>query len=143
VEVKSLFSTAPDAKKRRRKELIRVTGRVTGRWIRHGWRVRSSHPACKGSSAHTGMSGQALEKLRNTRGRLDTFDRVWVLTRIDRMLVLWCLVSSSSAFGRVVSNAIQRRPDAATASGQFDRRVRLVRWQRQLVPNSSILWGCL
>jgi hypothetical protein len=44
VEVKRLFSTAPEAKKRRRKEVTGVTGRVTGRWIRHGWRVRSVQP---------------------------------------------------------------------------------------------------
>jgi hypothetical protein len=45
VEVKRLFSTAPEAKKRRQKDVIRVTGRWTGRWIGRGWRVWSVQPA--------------------------------------------------------------------------------------------------
>jgi hypothetical protein len=158
VKVKRLFSTAPDAKKWRRKGVTRVTRR----WIGCGWRVRSAHPTCRGSSTHTGVSGRSRDRrVRSSsreaakharsigRGgasghdRPDVSDRVWLLTRIDRMLGLWRLVSSSVASGHVVSNAIQRRPDAATASGQFDRRVRSVCRQRQLVPNGSILWDCL
>jgi hypothetical protein len=41
VEVKRLFSTAPEAKKWRQKEVTGATGRMTERWIGCGWRVRS------------------------------------------------------------------------------------------------------
>jgi hypothetical protein len=49
VEVKCLFSTMLEAKKRRRKKVTgvteHVTGRVIGRRIGRGWRVRSVQPA--------------------------------------------------------------------------------------------------
>jgi hypothetical protein len=136
VKVKHLFSIAPDAKKQRRKGVIGVTGRATGRWIGRGWRVRSAHPTCRGSSACTGASGRSRdwrvwsssrEVTKHTRSigrggvsghdRLDVSDCVWVLTGIDRTLALWHPVSSSIASDRLVSNAIQWRPDATTASG--------------------------
>jgi hypothetical protein len=122
-EVKRLFSTAPEAEKRRRKG---VTG-VIGRWIGRGWRIWSAHPACRGNSAHIGASGRSWDRrVRSSsrevakharsigRGgvfghdRPDASDRVWVLTGIDWTLALWRSVSSSSASGRVVSNTIQR-----------------------------------
>jgi hypothetical protein len=162
MEMKRLFSTVPDAKKRRQKGVTGVIGRATGRWIGRGWRVRSAPPTCRGSSAHTGASGRSRDRrvrsssrevAKHTRSighggasghdQPDASDRVWVLTRIDWTLALWRPVSSNGASGRVINNAIQRRPDAATASGQFDRRVQSVRTQRQLVPNGSILWNCL
>jgi hypothetical protein len=162
VEVKWLFSTAPDAKKRRRKGVTGVTGRATGRWIGRGWRVRSAHPVCRGSSTHTGASGRSRDRhvwsssrevTKHVRSigrggasghdRSDASDRVWVFNGINRTLILWRPVSSSDASGRMVSNAIQRRPNTTTVSGQFDRRVRSVRRQRQLVPNGSIFWGSL
>jgi hypothetical protein len=46
VEVKRLFFTASEAKKKqRRKEVTGVTGRMIGRWIGRGWRVWSVQPA--------------------------------------------------------------------------------------------------
>jgi hypothetical protein len=138
-----------------------VTGCATRRWIERGWRIRSAHPMCRGST-RTSVSGRSRdwrvwsssrEVAKHARligrggtpghDRPNTSSCVWVLTGIDRTWVLWRPVSSSSMSGRVVSNANQRRPDAATAFGRFDRRVRLVRRQRQLVPSSSISLGLL
>jgi hypothetical protein len=153
VEVKRLFSTAPDAKKWRRKGVIGVIG--------HGWRVRSAHPMCRGSTC-TSASGRSWdwrvwsssrEVAKHARSierggasghdRPDMSSCVWVLTGIDRTRALWRPVSSSGTSGRMVSNANQRRPDAATLFGQFDRHVRSVRRQRQLVPSGSISLGLL
>jgi hypothetical protein len=148
LKVKRLFSTAPNAKKRRRKGVTGVTGRLTGRWIRRGWRVWSAHPVCR-DSGRTDASGWSRDRCVQSssrevakharsigRGgasghdRPDASGRVWVLTGIDRTPGLCRPVSSSGASGRVVSNANQRRPDAVTASGQFDRHVRSVRRQQ-------------
>jgi hypothetical protein len=117
-------------------------------------RTRLAHPvsssACKGS-VRTDVFGRSWDQRvrsssRKVAKRAKSIRRggasghVWVLTGIDRTLALWHPVNSSGASGRMVSNANQRRPDVVIASGQFDRRVRSVRKQRQLVPNGSILW---
>jgi hypothetical protein len=39
-----------------------------------------------------------------------------------------------------IGEGAQARPDAVTASGHNDQRIRLVRRQQQFVPNGSILW---
>jgi SMC interacting uncharacterized protein involved in chromosome segregation len=90
VEVKRLFSTVPDAKKRRQKE---VTG-VTGRWIRRGWRVRSVQPAgARGevlgfvigvSVAPWDRRVRSCTQESNLRGRIDR-------TRSVDEIALWTL----------------------------------------------------
>jgi hypothetical protein len=93
MEVKRLFSTMPQAKKWRRKEVTevigRVTGRATGRWIGRGWRVRSVQPAGARGEVRGFVTG-ASDHSRDRRVRLRTqesstkgrFDRMWWRVRV-------------------------------------------------------------
>jgi hypothetical protein len=108
VEVKRLFSTMPNAKKRRRKGVTWVTGRTTGRWIEHGWRVWSAHPACRGS---------AHRHVRSVMGpaRPVKLQRSYETRKVDR--TRWRVRSCVGAYWN--------QPHAGSvASGQFKRRVR-------------------
>jgi hypothetical protein len=111
---------------------------------------------CTGTSDHSRDQRvrSGAQRVYSSHGRSDaaarpvTFDRTRPVTSgplldSNRTPGVTRPVSSSSASGHVVSNTIQQRPDAATVSSQFDRRVWSVRRQRQLVPNGSILWDYL
>jgi hypothetical protein len=138
VKVKRLFSTAPDAKKRRQKGVTGVTGRTTERWIGRGWRVRSAHPACRGSSAHTDAFGRSRDrrvrsssrevaKYARSIGRGGASDH----DRPDAVTV------TSSQFRRRVRSHGQQRDSAAT--GRCDR-VRSVRPARPV--NTQVAATC-
>jgi hypothetical protein len=123
VEVKRLFSTAPDAKKRRRKGVTGMTGRATGRWIGRGWRVRSAHPACRGSTHR---------RVRSVTGpaRPVKLQRSCETREVDQ--TRWRVRSRSIGRVRSCVGAYWNRPDAGTvASGQFKRRIRSRGQQRE------------
>jgi hypothetical protein len=121
VEVKCLFSTVPEAKKRRRKE---VTG-VTGRWIGRSWRVRLVQPA--------GAWGEVLGFV--TRASVAPRDRCVrsrtqgssVKGRVDRMP------------GRVRSHATGHVRSTKSLSGPFLYSNRTPRVTRPV--NSSVMSG--
>jgi hypothetical protein len=79
------------------------TGASGRSWDRH---VRSSPRETAKHARSIGRGGAS------GHDRSDASSHVVELTGIDRTLVLWRPVSSSSASGRVVSNANQWRPDA-------------------------------
>jgi hypothetical protein len=118
VEVKRIFCTASEAKKRRLKEVTGVTGRWTGHWIGRDRRVRSVHPACRGSAC-TGASSRSWDRRvrsspsevakdarsigrsgASNHDRPDASSREWMLTGNDRTLALWHPVKFCSASGR-------------------------------------------
>jgi hypothetical protein len=120
VEVKSLFFTAPEAKKRRRKE---VTG-VAGCWIGRGWCVQSVAAVVRHGTLGlwTGASGRSWDRrVRSSpreaakhvrsigRGGTSGHDRPdasgheWMLTRNDWTLALCCPVRQACASGRLVT----------------------------------------
>jgi hypothetical protein len=89
-EMKCLFSTAPDTKKRRRTEVIEVTGRWTGRGLCLTGRVRSvlSVYACLGILiGRGGASGH---------DRLDASGHGGCLLDSNRTLGVTCPVSSTA-----------------------------------------------
>jgi hypothetical protein len=110
-----------------------VTGRWTGRglrMIRRVWSVATAdwhgtlglRTGASGRSWDRRVRSSPRETAKHARSigcggvfghdRPDTSSRVVELTGIDRTLALWHPVSSSSASGRVVSNANQGRPGA-------------------------------
>jgi hypothetical protein len=79
VEVKHLFFTALEAKKWRRKKVTgvirRVTGRVIGRWIRRGWRVRSVQRAGARSEVRGFVTGASDHTPRRAAQREGLIER--------------------------------------------------------------------
>jgi hypothetical protein len=141
VEVKRLFSTTPETEIFSKSSWIETEANEGHRGDRTLNRTRSRHDRtrpvsdnsslARGLGFTTGVSDHSWDRRvrSGTRGatngkgsigrggasghnRTDVSSRVWVLTGIDRTLALWRPVNSSSASGRMVSNANLWRPDA-------------------------------
>jgi hypothetical protein len=98
-EMKCLFSTAPDAKKRRQTEVTEVIGRWTGHGLCLTGRVRSVLSVCAYLGiliGHGGASGH---------DRSDTSGRYGCLLDSNRMLALWRLVHLAA---RPVADSLER-----------------------------------
>jgi hypothetical protein len=127
VEVKRLFSTTLEVKKRRRKKVTGVIGHGLGmtRRVRsmaaevwHGTlglhtsaSDRSRDRRVRSSPREAAKHARSIERgVASGHDRSDASGREWVLTEIDRMLTLWHPVSTSGASGQ----ASQQREHLAT-----------------------------
>jgi hypothetical protein len=115
-EMKCLFSTTPDMKKRRRTEVTEVIGRWTGRDLCLTERVRSvlSVYARLGLLIRRGGASGHVQP--------NVSDHAWRLTGNDRTLSLWRLVRLACAFGRWLAGALLGLTSASDQSR--DQRVR-------------------
>jgi hypothetical protein len=126
VEVKCIFSTTSEAEIFSKSSWIETEAngghwgdRTLNRtWSWHDWTrlvsgssclawdARASHRRVQSSPRGTAMHTRSIGRGdASGHDRPDASGHEWVLTRIDRTLALWHPVSSSSASGRVVSNA--------------------------------------
>jgi hypothetical protein len=95
VEVKRLFSTALEAKKQRRKEVTGVIGRVTGRWIKHGWHIRLVQQAGARSGVRgfvTGASDHSWDQRVRSRTQESSAKGRFDRTRPIDEIALWTLI---------------------------------------------------
>jgi hypothetical protein len=126
VQVKCIFSTTSEAEIFSKLSWIETEANgghwgdrtLNQMWSRHDWTrlvsgssclawdARASHRCVwsspRGTTMHARLIGHGGA---SGHDRPDASGREWVLTRIDRTLALWHLVSSSSTSGRMVSNA--------------------------------------